>query len=56
LTGAGEELPARRHIRIGRYGRPEEVAHMIMPLTAVEVSFVNGAVIAVVGGMTARSH
>jgi 3-oxoacyl-[acyl-carrier protein] reductase len=63
LTGMTEGIPAadrekfaRRHIPIGRYGRPEEVAHMIVALTAVEASFVNGAVIAVDGGMTARGQ
>lgn len=63
LTGMTEAIPAadrekfaRRHIPIGRYGRPEEVAHMIVALTAVEASFVNGAVIAVDGGMTARGQ
>jgi 3-oxoacyl-[acyl-carrier protein] reductase len=63
LTGMTEGIPAadrekfaRRHIPAGRYGRPEEVAHMIVALTAVEASFVNGAVIAVDGGMTARGR
>jgi 3-oxoacyl-[acyl-carrier protein] reductase len=63
LTGMTEPIPAadrerfaRRHIPVGRYGRPEEVAHMIVTLTAVEASFVNGAVIAVDGGMTARGR
>ena len=61
LTGMTEAIPeadretfARRHIPVRRYGRPEEIAFMIASLTAVEASFVNGAVIAVDGGMTAR--
>jgi 3-oxoacyl-[acyl-carrier protein] reductase len=61
LTGMTEIIPeeqrttyGRRHIPVGRYGRPEEIAHMIVALTAQEASFVNGAVIAVDGGMTAR--
>jgi 3-oxoacyl-[acyl-carrier protein] reductase len=54
IPEATREKFARRHIPVGRYGRPEEVAYMIVGLTAVEASFVNGAVIAVDGGMTAR--
>ena len=60
LTGMTEAIPeadrekfARRHIPLGRYGRPEEIAQMIVALTAEGASFVNGAVIAVDGGMTA---
>ncbi len=60
LTGMTDPIPeadrlafARRHIPVGRYGRPEEIAHLIVALTAVEASFVNGAVIPVDGGMTA---
>jgi 3-oxoacyl-[acyl-carrier protein] reductase len=60
LTGMTEAIPeedrqkyARRDIPLGRYGRPEEIAYMIVALTAEDASFVNGAVIAVDGGMTA---
>jgi len=60
LTGMTQAIPeadrekfARRHIPLGRYGRPEEIAHMIVALTAEGASFVNGAVVAVDGGMTA---
>jgi 3-oxoacyl-[acyl-carrier protein] reductase len=63
LTGMTELIPeehrakyAKRHIPVGRYGTPEEIAHMIVALTALEASFVNGAVIAVDGGMTARGN
>ena len=63
LTGMTEGIPpgdrekfARRHVPVGRYGNPEEIAHMIVSLTAPEASFVNGAVIAVDGGMTARGR
>ena len=61
LTGMTALIPeesrntfARRRIPTGRYGRPEEIAYMIVSLTAPEASFVNGAVITVDGGMTAR--
>ncbi|WP_054569878.1 SDR family NAD(P)-dependent oxidoreductase [Frankia sp. R43] len=63
LTGMTEAIPAahretfaRRAIPAGRYGRPEEVAHMIVALTALEASFVNGAVITVDGGMSAQGR
>jgi 3-oxoacyl-[acyl-carrier protein] reductase len=62
LTGMTQVIPAadrdtyaRRAIPVGRYARPEEIAHMIVALTAPEASFVNGAVIAVDGGMTAMA-
>ena len=61
LTGMTEIIPeadratfARRNIPVGRYARPEEIAHMIVALTAVEASFVNGAIIPVDGGMTVQ--
>jgi 3-oxoacyl-[acyl-carrier protein] reductase len=61
LTGMTEGIPerdretfARRHIPVGRYGSPAEIAHMIVSLTDRAASFVNGAVIAVDGGMTAQ--
>jgi 3-oxoacyl-[acyl-carrier protein] reductase len=60
LTGMTAAIPAgdrdtyaRRNVPAGRYGTPEEVAHVIVALTAVEASYVNGAVIPVDGGMTA---
>jgi 3-oxoacyl-[acyl-carrier protein] reductase len=63
LTGMTEVIPAahrdtfaRRNVPVGRYGRPEEIAHVIVALTALEASFVNGAVIPVDGGMSARSR
>jgi 3-oxoacyl-[acyl-carrier protein] reductase len=33
-----------------------EIAQMIVALTAIEASFVNGAVVDVDGGMTAMGH
>jgi 3-oxoacyl-[acyl-carrier protein] reductase len=47
---------ARRSTPVGRYGTPEEVAHVIVALTDPGASYVNGAVIPVDGGMTAMSH
>jgi 3-oxoacyl-[acyl-carrier protein] reductase len=45
---------ARRRVPLGRYGEPEEVAHMTLNLCLPSASFVNGAVIAVDGGMSIR--
>jgi 3-oxoacyl-[acyl-carrier protein] reductase len=62
LTGMTERIPeadrdrfARRHVPIGRYARPEEIAYMIVALCAREASYVNGAVIPVDGGLTTVS-
>lgn len=59
LTGMTEIIPeemrdtfARRNVPIGRYARPEEIAYMIVVLTALEATYVNGAVIPVDGGLT----
>lgn len=45
---------ARRRVPLRRYGQPEEVAHMTLNLCLPSASFVNGATIAVDGGMTIR--
>lgn len=46
---------ARRQVPLGRYGDPEEVAHMVLSLVVPAASYVNGAVITVDGGMTAQN-
>jgi 3-oxoacyl-[acyl-carrier protein] reductase len=60
LTGMTEGIPeadrdrfARRHVPVGRYARPEEIAYVIVALCAPQASYVNGAVIPVDGGLTA---
>ena len=45
---------ARRRVPLGRYGEPSEVAAAISFLAAPEASFVNGAILAVDGGLTAK--
>ena len=59
LTGMTEIIPeemrdtfARRNVPVGRYAQPEEIAFMIVALTALEATYVNGAVIPVDGGLT----
>ena len=50
-----KETFAKRNIPVGRYATPDEIAYMIVALTELEASFVNGAIIPVDGGMTARN-
>ena len=63
LTGMTGGIPeadrdsfARRHVPVGRYARPEEIAYMIVALTRPEASFVNGSIITVDGGQTAMNN
>ncbi|HQV57725.1 MAG TPA: SDR family oxidoreductase [Ilumatobacteraceae bacterium] len=60
LTGMTAAIPessrdefARRQVPVGRYAQPDEIAYVIVALTAPEASFINGAIIPVDGGMTA---
>ena len=46
---------ARRRVPLGRYGDPEEVAHMTLSLVLPAASYVNGAVVVVDGGMLAQN-
>jgi 3-oxoacyl-[acyl-carrier protein] reductase len=63
LTGLTAGIPeadraafGRRHVPVGRYAQPEEIAYMIVALTRPEASFVNGAIIPVDGGQTAMNN
>jgi len=38
---------------IGRLGKPEEIAHLVLYLCSAEAEFVNGSVITIDGGWTA---
>ena len=49
-----KETYARRRVPLRRYGDPEEVAHMTLNFCLPSSSYVNGATIAVDGGMTIR--
>jgi 3-oxoacyl-[acyl-carrier protein] reductase len=62
LTGMTEAIPdadretfARRRTALGRYGRPDEVAHMTLSLCLPAASYITGAVIPVDGGLMARN-
>ena len=50
-----KEKFARRKVPLRRYGDPEEVAHAILSLALPASSYVNGAVLVVDGGMTAKN-
>ena len=49
-----KERFARRRVPLRRYGDPEEVAHMVLSLALPSASFVNGAVVTVDGGLSAK--
>ncbi|HEX5377911.1 MAG TPA: SDR family NAD(P)-dependent oxidoreductase [Phenylobacterium sp.] len=62
LTGMTRDLPeadratfARRRTALGRYGDPEEVAHITVSLCLPAASYITGAVIPVDGGLMARN-
>lgn len=46
---------ARRRVPARRYGEPEEVAHATLSLVLPAMSFVNGAVLVVDGGLTIQN-
>src|SRR5262249_39096379 len=61
-TGITERIPeehkaifAKRRVALGRYGDPEEVAHMTLSLCLPAASYLTGAVIPVDGGLMARN-
>jgi 3-oxoacyl-[acyl-carrier protein] reductase len=62
LTGMTASIPdehkeifARRRTALGRYGRPEEVAHITLSLCLPAASYITGATIPVDGGLMARN-
>ncbi len=54
IPDAAKDTFARRRVPVRRYGHPEEVAHAILSLALPAMSFVNGAVLVVDGGLTAK--
>ncbi len=62
LTGMTESIPeadrqtfAKRRTALGRYGRPDEVAHITLSLCLPAASYITGATIPVDGGLMARN-
>ena len=50
-----KERFARRRVPLRRYGAPEEVAHATLSLCLPASSYINGAVVVVDGGLTAKN-
>jgi len=55
IPDEAKEKFARRNVPLRRYGDPEEVAHAVLSLALPSMSYVNGAVVVVDGGMTAKN-
>src|SRR5882757_2944002 len=55
ISDEHKSIYAKRRTALGRYGEPEEVAHMTLSLCLPAASFLTGAVIAVDGGLMARN-
>lgn len=54
ITDEQKDRYAKRRVALGRYGQPEEVAHMTLNLCLPSSSFVTGATVMVDGGLTIR--
>jgi 3-oxoacyl-[acyl-carrier protein] reductase len=54
IPDEAKERFARRRVPLRRYGDPEEVAHMVLSLALPAASYVNGAVVAVDGGLSVK--
>ena len=55
ISDEHKTIYAKRRTALGRYGEPEEVAHMTLSLCLPAASFLTGAVIPVDGGLMARN-
>lgn len=55
ISAEHKAIFARRRTALGRYGRPDEVAHITLSLCLPVASYLTGAVIPVDGGLMARN-
>ena len=55
ISDEHKAIYAKRRTALGRYGEPEEVAHMTLSLCLPAASFLTGAIIPVDGGLMARN-
>jgi 3-oxoacyl-[acyl-carrier protein] reductase len=55
ISDEHKAIYAKRRTALGRYGLPEEVAHMTLSLCLPAASFLTGAIIPVDGGLMARN-
>ena len=55
IAAEHKAIYAKRRTALGRYGDPEEVAHMTLSLCLPAASFLTGAVIPVDGGLMTRN-
>ncbi len=55
ISDEHKTLYAKRRTALGRYGDPEEVAHITLSLCLPAASFITGAIIPVDGGLMARN-
>jgi 3-oxoacyl-[acyl-carrier protein] reductase len=56
IPDAAKKKFARRRVPVGRYGRPEEVAHATLGFALPAASYMNGAVLMVDGGMSIQNN
>jgi 3-oxoacyl-[acyl-carrier protein] reductase len=55
ISDEHKTIYAKRRTALGRYGDPEEVAHITLSLCLPAASFITGAIIPVDGGLMARN-
>ena len=56
IPGESKDAFVRRRVPVGRYGEPDEVAHIVLSLVLPASSYLNGAIVPVDGGMTASNR